>query len=779
MADIKQPQQIDVDELAKEKVQEIEQSLGISENHKLIIVDQWFTILKQIITAADLHRTNDKEKYCDSSKASEVETDESIYADYADDNERFNAVDLTEQFATNPVKWTIRVRAFKLVHRLAYMLIQPGKSTTTKIPLLKHLPDLIRLAFVAATSPYDDLKTQGFEMFKFLIERFASVEEREFPGVSILYQYRTQVLSALKPAFNLDAPPYITAIASQVCCLWICQGFEKDTNNLKRTYQLMLASINKLENQSINQNSKLYTEYELEQERLDILGSWAQLYITAKECDELLPTSLKNSRMSGFDSKHLDELVNNNISSLINRWWEALKDYALLIMPASRISGTLHEHENVYTRDVALRLFGPVWPKIILATTIWLCSDDFSKHSRDSDRATSNSDGEISGESRQIKYSKFICGIIMKELCSCNSDKQEDFLPESTLIVMKSLSILVNNYEVICALIEDMTVTQEFYTIIYSIMINRTKPNNRYHSFMRDLLDHIFTQVANKIASKPDCIKLSLVFLTDELKADIKSLNNNLNVEKLPTIESRKTNLLIRLSNTINLMKLVPEGEAVDQYDSLTEVLQLILANENDLSVSIALLELLKHFYAKTPLTIVHKFVGTLFITKKAVVSKLLCTFGSKENLGRDRLIQCLAFLDTYLKSMRDDICLFSKNDDLIRYYVEVLLENFPQSNASDQHTTNLIRKKDLLDICLKNLKELDILIHDRFESVMIDDIRKVYDLALGLQQEMKSEADLKRNSILAKKSTGAAMAKTPVSITLKADFSNFYAKKS
>lgn len=773
---MEQPQQqIDVDELAKDKVQEIERLLNSSENQNSAIVDQWFTILKQIITAADLHRTNDKNDNQELGKEIKIETDDSIYADYADDNEQFNAVDLTEQFATNSVKWTIRVKAFKLVHCLVNILIQPNRATPIKMPLIKYLPDLVRLAFVAVTSPYDDLKTQGFEMFKFLIKRFAFVEEREFPGVSILYQYRTQILSALKPAFNLDAPPYITAIASQVCCLWICKGFEKDESNLKRTYQLMLASIDKLENQSVNQNSKLYTECELEQERLDILGSWAKLYITARECDDLLPTSLKNSKISGFEPRHLDELVKNNISSLIDRWWEALKDYALLIMPASRIVGNLHEHENVYTREVALKLFGPVWPDILLASVIWLTSDDSREHFSKSDITPDDGVEDLDcKEHPKIKYSKFIYGLIMKELCLCNSNEQKGSLPESTLLIVKTLSILVNYREVVPALFGELIVAQEFYTILYSILINRTKPNDQYHLFIRNLLDHIFILVVKKVANKPDRIGYSLGYLCDELKTDVGGIDSTLKPEKSHVIDIAKTNLIIRITNVVNIMKLVPEEDS-DHYDPLMEVFRSIIVNETDPSLGVTLLELLKDFYTKTSQSILHKFIDTLFVAMKDNVSRLLNLFGSKEGLSRDKLVQCLSHLDFYLRSMRDYIGLFSDNDNLVKIYVEVLLEKLipVQSDIIPN------RKKDLLDLCIKNIKDLDEMAHDKFERVVTSDLRNAFESALSMQQAIKSEVDSKRQQTIVKKSSCVPAVKPAAKITLKADFSNFYAKKS
>lgn len=476
---------ISVDDLAREKISEIESKFKLSENPRPELISSWFTILKQIITAADLHRSNDNKVGQDSESKRKEETGDVIYADYADDSERINTSNLTEQFATNPVKWTIRVEAFKLILRL--------------LPLLKtrHLPELIRLSFVAATSPYDDLKLQGFETFRVLINRFANVEEKEYPGHSILEQYRTQVISAIKPAFNYDAPPYITAIASQVCCLWICRGLEIDPVGLKKTYQLMMATIEKLENQSMNPNSKLYTESELEQERLDILGSWAQLYIKVGELDDGKVNKSINV---------LRQLVKPQVEELVDKWWEALREYALLIIPKSKDNSlpSMNSFTNgqVYTGGTALKLFEPVWPKLVLATSLWLCND---YHSSDSGwtREGSDTDSPTRDSSDKINYSKFICGIVMKELSdSANSSKdlnsQKDSLTTTTLIVVKSLTILFKDEDFKSVFEKDLTMASEFCRVLNYIIMYRTKSKSPHRNLIKKLLDMILLQITNK-----------------------------------------------------------------------------------------------------------------------------------------------------------------------------------------------------------------------------------------------------------------------------------------
>lgn len=80
-----------------------------------------------------------------------------------------------------------------------------GKSVLTKnipqeiIPgrgddaLVLHLSDLVRMAFIAATSDCDQLRLEGLTTMQEIIEAFAGVPEPEFPGHLLLEQYQAQV----------------------------------------------------------------------------------------------------------------------------------------------------------------------------------------------------------------------------------------------------------------------------------------------------------------------------------------------------------------------------------------------------------------------------------------------------------------------------------------------------------------------------------------------------------------------------------------------------------
>ena len=786
---------IDVDSLARGKLQEIEEQLESQDCNKPDFIDSRLAILKQIITSADLHRTNDKDNKLEETDAKHSNSGsggtgcgESIYADYNDDNEQFNAVDLTEQFATNSVKWTIRVHAFRIVRRLIRMSSQ-GKihsrsNTTTshqRALILKHLPDLIRLSFVAATSPYDDLKMQGFEMFKFIINKFAAVEEREFPGHSILEQYKTQVLSAIKPAFNLDAPPYITAIASQVCSLWICRGLEKDFSYLRRTYQLMLMSIEKLDKQSVNQHNKLYTESELEQERVDILSSWAQLYMTSKEIELY-------GLLTKADCARLYDLVKPQVESLIDKWWEALKDYALLIMPAPRFIGVSHDSEHVYTREVALRLFEPTWAKIILASTIWLCNEELkSIDSPPKSVAISGNDCESNCDNsprsqertNKPKYLKFICGIIMKEFCRCQVDKSDPEAPlnESTLLAIKSLHMLASDEQLRAVMVENLTLAQEFYTILYNITVVHCRDPNR--ATLRTTLDLLFKIILPEMRSK-ESLHYGLARLINHLMRALKDIEIACK-QSSSDLDAHKMCLSIKLNNLLVLIKQAPD-EIMDetQLREATIILfQEMLRFKPEPAVSVSLVDQLRDLYSVLSAPHRSYFINTLFEEKTKQVAELLSAIYIEES--RDRYKALLLTLETILKSLKSALD-YSDGEDrmmLINRYVSLFLDAIQK--LEEESKTNIPkRREDIFEYCLSNIKIIQRSLAKEFDDLEVD-LRERFERALTMKKEVKSKTESKEKVQSPVKAAGRAGPARPqaAKITLKADFSNFYAKKS
>lgn len=750
-----------VDDLARVKVNEIEASLNTATKYKLGQIRTWFLVLKRVITSADLHQT--QELYgqnTDECFPTKSETGDSIYADYIDDYEQFNATDLTEQLVTNPVKWTIRVQAFKNVHRIVEIIASLSPASCDPSYLLGYLEDLVRLSFVAATSPYDDLKLQGFSMFKFIIKRFARLEDKELKGQSILEQYRTQILSALKPAFNLDAPPYIAAIASQVCSLWMIQGLDRNIFDMKRTYQLFIASLHKLDQQNTNQHSQLYTESELEQERLDILGSWAYLFIASQDRDYSDGSTGKNQL-----SRDLSVLIEPCLDSLVDKWWEAMRDYALLIIPAPRLTNNLHENDSVYTREVALRLFHPIWPKLTLALTIWLCRrHDRNKHNCDQIHQIDT-----------IKCSKFLWGIIVKELCDCQSSghPSQRAIFDSTIYSFRALDLLMNDKDICQEIVGDAVMVRELYLLLYGAYVKNCRDPNK--ALLRKCMDSLFSASLIRICERSCNTALysaaqSLAIVQNELDS-IQSQSEE--KPKEPRFECRDR-LIIAIGNFMTILNLKFEQVSTDTdlMSHVIEICKRIVEFEPDRTLGYALISQSRDLYDRIKH---HKqglvFISQIFFSKAKQLSWSMNGIDKKdpkspasfEMILKSMLLDLDTCPDnTYRKSMSQRLgsellkSVHSKEGLICRTGSELTLET----------------RKYLLALIVKIIKELIATHADDLEEGMVNQLQ----VTVKLQQETQEE--LSPNKITIPESTSSRQLRSPAKITLRSDFSNFYCRK-
>ncbi len=235
-------------------------------------------------------------------------------------------------------------------------------------------------------------------MFQTIIAKFGETPEPEFPGHVILEQYQAQVGAALRPAFAPETPGHITAAAADVCSAWIGSGVARDLGDLRRVYQLLVASLDKM----TPKNSQLYNESALTLEKLSILKAWAEVYTVSmkNEIDkfysgksekseevnnddeddfgdfETMSTSSQpQQQLQKQQQESLAALVQSELPSLSKHWLAALKDHALLSLPPEFRSQMPHDGGAFYTNDT-LELSRPyyraTWPPILYAAAVWL-----------------------------------------------------------------------------------------------------------------------------------------------------------------------------------------------------------------------------------------------------------------------------------------------------------------------------------------------------------------------------------------------------------------------
>ncbi|EDL38467.1 mCG1040528, isoform CRA_b, partial [Mus musculus] len=331
--------------------------------------------------------------------------EESEKKDEMDDDAMFTT--LGEEDKSKPFvapRWATRVFAADCLCRIinlcensdqAHFDLALARSAKLRNPkndlLVLHLSDLIRMAFMAATDHSNQLRMAGLQALEDIIKKFASVPEPEFPGHVILEQYQANVGAALRPAFSQDTPSDIIAKACQVCSTWIGSGVVSDLNDLRRVHNLLVSSLDTVQ-AGKGSSSQLYRESATTMEKLAVLKAWAEVYVVAmnikKEAESKPKRAMNNPDDDDDDYGTIDELPPDSLITLVQPelptlsrlWLAALKDYALLTLPAEFSSQLPPDGGAFYTPetiDTARLHYRNSWAPILHAVALWLNSTGF------------------------------------------------------------------------------------------------------------------------------------------------------------------------------------------------------------------------------------------------------------------------------------------------------------------------------------------------------------------------------------------------------------------
>ncbi|KAG8504802.1 HEAT repeat-containing protein 5B, partial [Galemys pyrenaicus] len=361
-------------------------------------LSHWLMLCKDVLAASSDMST--------ATPLSGGKDEESEKKDEMDDDSMFTT--LGEDDKSKPFvapRWATRVFAADCLCRIinlcenadqAHFDLAMARSAKLRNPtndlLVLHLSDLIRMAFMAATDHSNQLRMAGLQALEDIIKKFASVPEPEFPGHVILEQYQANVGAALRPAFSQDTPSDIIAKACQVCSTWIGSGVVSDLNDLRRVHNLLVSSLDKVQ-AGKGSTSQLYRESATTMEKLAVLKAWAEVYVVAmnikKEAESKPKGTIKNTDDDDDDYGTIDELPPDSLITLVQPelptlsrlWLAALKDYALLTLPAEFASQLPPDGGAFYTPetiDTARLHYRNSWAPILHAVALWLNSTGFT-----------------------------------------------------------------------------------------------------------------------------------------------------------------------------------------------------------------------------------------------------------------------------------------------------------------------------------------------------------------------------------------------------------------
>jgi len=399
-------------------------------------LSSWIVLCKEILTTCSGAAEDNQEE--------EKETD--------DDDAVFTKGDDSSNQAILKPRWATQVFATQCLNKIISQCCQ-GHRAHFDLALAKevvmnggnagllvlHLAELMRMAFMAATSVSDPVKIHGLETLRVIIDKFAETEEPEFPGHVRLEQYQALVGAALRPAFSSDTPSHITAKACAVCSTWLNSGVVRDMADLKRVYQLLVTCLSKLKKGT---SSSCYNENASTLEKLSILQAWAEVYIVSMKTkqpdkdfgfdDEFEDKDFGDFAGSGDNKENdsLSSLVTAELPSLSKYWLGAMKDYALLSLPKEFKSQLPYEGGAFYTNDT-IELSRPhyknTWAPILHASCLWIteenqCQDQVD-NSEDSKLCENNNLENENKSIEGLRESRFhlLTGICLESLCNPRS----------------------------------------------------------------------------------------------------------------------------------------------------------------------------------------------------------------------------------------------------------------------------------------------------------------------------------------------------------------------
>lgn len=473
---------------------------------------QWLNLCKNVLTVAAEGGNllaGDETQIKESDQDNDEEND--------DDNIEFHAEDNQSSHPQIQPRWPTRVFASECVRKIItaceqanpvhFDMLAAKELQITKSRgdfLVLHLSDLIRMAFIAATSDSDQLRLEGMKTLQVIIRKFAHVPEPEFPGHLLLEQFQAQVGAALRPAFANETPSHVTAAACEVCSAWIGSGVARDLNDLRRVHQLLVSSLSKLHTKT--NSTQLYNESMATLEKLSILKAWAQVYIFAMIENGNAPASVILKKLSlgaktiglrlvktddddfgDFESKgeSLCSLVQPELENLSQQWLAALKDYALLSLPPEFQGQLPHDGGAFYTNDTinsSKSHYISSWPPILHAAALWLNGGGFDSLDADSDKDNNNSDEpgpstlnnsesmtKIGHGSVSADRFHMIFGICMEALCSTRTNEK----PECVVACLQSLHTVFNSKYARQVFTRNRSLPIELCNVLYRLILTR------------------------------------------------------------------------------------------------------------------------------------------------------------------------------------------------------------------------------------------------------------------------------------------------------------------
>ncbi|KAF3924978.1 hypothetical protein AA313_de0200952 [Arthrobotrys entomopaga] len=255
------------------------------------------------------------------------------------------------------LRWQVRTFAVECLLDILAILGKQGEVGIAT--LLRHIADIIKMAFTASTANVIALRIVGLKVINQILKVFGRTPDPDFPEAMLLEQYQAQIASALTPAFAADSSPELASEALNVCAAFISTGIVKDVDRMGRILKLLTTTLeafsNDTENASIGDLRGLSYNAQV-MVKMSLLSAWAELQVASLQQDYLV------------------DVVKPHIVVLAPLWLASLREFARLRFEpdismntggSGSITGSLDVVYSSLNRDVLLKFYQDSWLDLV------------------------------------------------------------------------------------------------------------------------------------------------------------------------------------------------------------------------------------------------------------------------------------------------------------------------------------------------------------------------------------------------------------------------------
>ncbi|MBW0479445.1 hypothetical protein O181_019160 [Austropuccinia psidii MF-1] len=280
----------------------------------------------------------------------------------------------------NTSRWRTQLFALQCLHEVFLTVIRNKRGehfnvqiaqskgfSNVRLLMFSRVSDLIKMAFTASTANIMEIRLEGLNVLRDVIENFKRSCDLDFDESPLLEQHQAPITAALTPAFSHDSFPEVLASAIQVCAVFVGSGVVKQINKMGRILKLLTSALESCRDSeivSLGEMKDFSTSASI-MIKTAIYAAWAEFQVIS------------------IHQAYLNDVITPHLALLCPFWVASLREYARLKSdedPSSHSVTSLlgvGSMQSGLHREVSLPYYENAWPKMMRAIASLIKAKNF------------------------------------------------------------------------------------------------------------------------------------------------------------------------------------------------------------------------------------------------------------------------------------------------------------------------------------------------------------------------------------------------------------------